>query len=142
MAPVAAPLAAGIGTGVGRAVALAREDTRAACGARISIRTPRRNRLEALADLCTGMGFQVSPVQPAADAAICVVDGWEHLPPAGSEPSSPHPVILLLDWPRPSDLEQAEQRGITAVLGQPLLAADLLAAIEVLLPADTQAQAA
>lgn len=108
--------------------------------AAVAIGCSRHDRLDALTDLCAFAGLSIA--QQADQAAVCIVDSWEHLPqPMTGRPVLP-PVILLLDWPRASDLEQAKERGVAAVLGQPLLVTDLLEAIGSLLPADARASAA
>jgi CheY-like chemotaxis protein len=40
------------------------------------------------------------------------------------------PALLLLDFPRPSDLKQAADAGIASVLAKPYLIADLAEEIE------------
>jgi hypothetical protein len=40
------------------------------------------------------------------------------------------PVVLLLDFPRPSDLELASQAGVSAVLARPYLLTDLAAELQ------------
>ncbi len=105
---------------------------------RAAIYAARRDRFESLADLCSTAGFQAllqaAGLPPAKNAAICLLDGWASLPADCCQNRSESPLILLLDWPRPCDIDRAEQHGIRHVLGQPLLVTDFLATIDQLLP--------
>ena len=64
-----------------------------------------------------------------------LVDGWESLPAESCQGRSRPPTVLILDWPRSCDVDQAALHGIPYILGQPLLVTDFLAAIDQILPA-------
>ncbi len=105
---------------------------------RAAVLTTRYGRFAALADLCLAAGLDASLTfpgsLPAGEVAVCVADGWESLRKDEQCTATSPPIMLLLDWPRPSDLDQAEQLGIAGVLGQPLLVTDFLAALDRVLP--------
>jgi hypothetical protein len=108
--------------------------------------TSRRERFEALADFCSAAGFQATQRLPGSSAgcgaAICLADGWASLPDRADSDQPNPPVMLLLDWPRPDDLDRAEQLGVACVLGLPLVVTDFLAAVDQLLPPHAAAAAA
>lgn len=91
----------------------------------IAIRTPRRESFSALADACAAAGFR-SAWQPPTGPPSCVgadlqiLDGWD-----GASCAKEPPTVLLLDWPRPADLDRAAAHGIRRVLAKPLLLSDL-----------------
>jgi hypothetical protein len=112
------------------------------------IRTHSRAEFEALRDALRTLGVKatwpgpdVAPPQPPADLIVC--DGWEHAalpaPPDAYRAEGP-PRLLLLGFPRPKDLQRAEELGFSAVLACPLLLADLAAALDRVLPQTAQPQ--
>lgn len=112
----------------------------------VSICTPRRDRFETLSELCSALALRTVHLppdsQPTDSMSVILADGWQCVPAQNSKESASRPVILLLDWPRPDDLQRAQQCGVASILGQPLLATNLFAAIEALVPADARAEAA
>jgi hypothetical protein len=92
----------------------------------VAVRTSNSVNFEVLQSALAHCGFcarWANDGQPAT-ADLEIIDGWEHWP---AFPGPPR--ILLLHFPRPDDLARAQQRGAAVILAQPLLLADLRAAI-------------
>jgi hypothetical protein len=100
--------------------------------------TTRRDRFEVLADLCSAAGLhpqlRAPGLPPTEDASMWLVDGWEAMPAECCLGRSRPPTVLILDWPRADDVDQAAQHGIRHTLAQPFLVTDFLAAIDQILP--------
>jgi len=97
-------------------------------------------------DLLNRLGLTADWVCPdgsaSVDADIALVVGWESVAAgagAGEISSSPARA-LILDWPRPEDVQRAKSLGFCAVLAQPLLIGDLVANLNVVLAARTPHQ--
>ena len=60
---------------------------------------------------------------PADEPGLLLIDGWQACP--AELISAQAPALLLLDWPRPEDIERAARLGISRVLARPLRIADL-----------------
>jgi hypothetical protein len=103
-----------------------------ACGSGpAAIRTSSRATFEAMADALKHLGMTAVWADnggswfDANELLIC--HGWEHMP---ADETLLQRSILLLDFPRTDDLIRARSRGVAAVVAQPLLLADLEAAID------------
>lgn len=101
-----------------------------------AIRTASRGEFESLHEALLTLGANVIWRQPgqSADkltADVMLIDGWEN---AGELAESWPPRIVLLDFPRPEDIDRAAALGITAVIARPLLLADLAVTLDVMLP--------
>ena len=111
-----------------------------------AIFTSRRERYHALAELCGIAGFSACQMPPGGllpdELIVGIIDGWESLPAHLENDRTCMPLILLLDWPRPADIGQAQERGIRCVLGQPPLLADFLAAMDDVCPSKAGSVAA
>jgi hypothetical protein len=96
-----------------------------------SVWTNDRTTFEALADALRSLGMNAAWHCGSAESGISpelmICDGWEQIPV--DEPTA-STCILLLHFPRPDDVLRARSRGIAAVVAQPLILADLAAAIE------------
>src|SRR5207244_3625342 len=95
--------------------------------------TANRQSYESLADTLHRFGlrteWQDAPASSASNAAdLFVLDGWDQLPALPRD--FPNHSLLLLHFPRPDDVARAATLGIDAVVAQPLLLADLAAALE------------
>jgi hypothetical protein len=102
-----------------------------ASGTMVGIRSQRRECFQSLADACHALGLSSSwhnEVERPAD--VLLINGWasDLTVPQTSQP----PRILLLDFPRPEDSQRAADLGFAAVLAQPLMLADLAAALDAL----------
>lgn len=98
-------------------------------GGSVAILSDRRFIAEALADACRSMGVRVAPA--ASESTACdwlLVDGWSQVTERSDAESEPHRV-LLLEFPRPDDIERASAAGFAAVLALPLALPDLAAAL-------------
>jgi len=93
--------------------------------------TSRRAMFESLADALGALRIKATwhdgQGQPRPAADLRMFDGWDQIAADSADES---PRIVLLDFPRPEDIAQAHAVGIAAVLPQPLLIADLAAAID------------
>ena len=98
----------------------------------IAVCTANQSTYGYLADMIRQLGSESLSYQstdsPIPEAVL--FDGWAQVDAVSAQLSSngsqsTQRRILLLDFPRPEDLAQAREAGIDAVLGRPLLAADL-----------------
>lgn len=91
-----------------------------------AIRTDRHATFESLRLALRACGLtaqwaaEVNPHQ----ADVEFIDGWEHWPEVAGPPR-----VLVLQFPRPDDLNRATQLGAAAVLTQPLLLVHLAAVL-------------
>jgi hypothetical protein len=94
-------------------------------------------------DLLDRMGLRADRICPGgsgcSNAEIALFVGWESVAGvtgAGENSSSPARV-LILDWPRPEDVQRAESLGFCAILAQPLMFGELVASVSNVLAART-----
>ncbi len=103
---------------------------------RIAIHAPRAAQADAWAVLCRGLGYRPEILSGRAKSGEGFSDAvlWdcdprdladaprvrEFVECAGSAP-----VVAVCGFPRPDDVDSALRQGVSAVLGKPLLAADL-----------------
>ncbi len=107
----------------------------------IGIAAAQRTMFDALAAACHSFGQDAvwllpnlpPPVQRVDaviyDATLDLTDELAHLSKLREQLHSP-PTLLLLDFPRQSDLQQATQAGTSSTLAKPYLIADLAAELE------------
>ena len=107
----------------------------------VGIATAQYANFAALATVCRSIGQEVVwlpanrplPVQRVDailyDATLELPAELAHLKQLREQLVRP-PVVLLLDFPRPSDLELASQAGVSAVLARPYLLTDLAAELQ------------
>jgi hypothetical protein len=98
-------------------------------GGTVAIRTERRASYLCLADACQALGLKPTWHAPGESADVLLIDGWTNDFPPQSEARAPR-RILLLDFPRPEDIARAADLRFAAVIAQPLLLADLAAALQ------------
>jgi hypothetical protein len=93
------------------------------------VRTNSRLTFESIADALAQLGMKAvwrcGADRSALAAIVEICDGWEQLPAA----ETALPCVLVLHFPRPDDVLRAQSLGIAAVVAQPLLMADLAAAL-------------
>ena len=99
-----------------------------------AICTWRRESFAALAEACLVAGLQGVWQPPEAPrvvdgADVLLIDGWPSIAGRRLFAHQSIPAVLLLDWPRPEDVMRAAEQQIDRVLGQPMLLADLVAAL-------------
>ena len=102
----------------------------------VEIWTASRVEFESLRDSLAVLGLKAlwrraNRSSPDSPADIVVIDGWENVPVSSTAVSR---SILLLHFPRPEDIVRAQAYGITAVVGLPLLLADLMDVMGKILP--------
>jgi hypothetical protein len=90
----------------------------------VAISTDSRESYLSLADACSAAGLRPTWNSRHGDADFRLLDGWPV-----SLRTAPSPTVLLLDWPRPEDLDRAARLGICRVLAKPLRLADLFFAL-------------
>lgn len=109
----------------------------------IAVSTDRRESFQALADACASCGLSAiwrdGELQPTSQSEFLLIDGWQACP--AELLSSAAASVLLLDWPRPDDLDRAGRLGISRVLAKPLRLADLFDALQSLRPGTEQVAA-
>jgi hypothetical protein len=101
------------------------------------IRTARLAAYDQIADAVRQVGLVPLTFERNGDSApaqVVMCDGWDQVPAEknaerNGKSQSLAAMIVLLHFPRPEDHARARQAGIAAVLGQPLLVADLSAAL-------------
>jgi hypothetical protein len=98
-------------------------------GGTVAIRTECRATHQCLADACQALGLGAVWHAPGEAADALLIDGWTNDFPPQSEARAPR-RILLLDFPRPEDIARAADLRFAAVIAQPLLLADLAAALQ------------
>jgi hypothetical protein len=106
----------------------------------VKLVTPSRATFEAWSAALQRLGVRCLDLPAGSHAAssptdLQIIDGWDNVARAAEPADSPSTSaaqsrILLLHFPRPDDIIRAASLGIAAVLAQPLLLADLAAALQ------------
>ena len=110
--------------------------SRLSAGSLAAVCADRRDRFESLRDSLSLLGVRGIwqwPGVPLDGGAVdlVLIDGWKSWPETVPPPDGDRPpAVLVLDFPRPEDLQRARAEGACAVVAEPMLLADLAWAID------------